>query len=253
MIERQFLQRKIKEFQIKEFISDNLDKPGYSHTKIQRTPLGEKVIIYTSKPGLIVGREGSNIKDLSETLKRKFRLENPQVEVAEVDNPNLKAKFVAKKIVHTFERFGPKRFKSIGYKELQEIINAGALGAEITISGRGIPGARAKSWRFKSGYLKKSGDISENYVNKSFAVAHLRSGSVGVKVTILTPDVILPDKIVFITQKKEEQKPTEQTTTENIDKEQKIEETKKEEKPKEQKTKRSVKKKSKKNGNSKEE
>src|SRR3989344_3458392 len=113
MIERQFIQRKIKEYQIEEYISNNLDKPGYSHTEIQRTPLGEKVTIFTSKPGLIVGREGANIKELAGILKRKFKLENPQVEVAEVDNPSLNAKFVAKQIVHIFERFGPKRFKSI--------------------------------------------------------------------------------------------------------------------------------------------
>lgn len=197
MIERQFLSRKIKEHQIEEFISNNIDKAGYSHTEIQRTPLGEKVIIYTSRPGLIVGRKGSNIKDLSEVLKKKFKLENPQVEVAEIDVPNLNAKSVAKHIVHTFERFGPKRFKSIGYKQLQEIINAGAIGAEIVISGRGVPGSRAKSWRFSAGYLKKSGDISENYVKRGYATAHLKSGAIGVKVMILTPDIKLPDKILF--------------------------------------------------------
>ncbi len=235
MIEKQFLQRKIKEFQIEEYISNNLDKPGYSHTEIQRTPLGEKVTIYTSKPGLIVGREGSNIKDLAEVLKRKFRLENPQVEVAEVDNPNLNSKFVAKQIIHVFERFGPKRFKSIGYKKLQEIMNAGALGAEIVISGRGVPGSRAKRWRFKSGYLKKSGDIAENFVNKGFAVAHLKSGSVGVKVTMLTPDVILPDKIILRVQKAEEQKPTAPSTEQKEETTGQAQETKegqKEEKPK---------------------
>jgi len=197
MIERKFLQRRIKEFQVEEYISSNLDKAGYSHTEIKRTPLGEKITIYTSKPGLIVGREGSNIRDLAEVLKRKFKLENPQVEVAEVENPNLNAIFVAKTIVHTFEKFGPKRFKSIGYKKLQDIIDSGALGAEILISGRGVPGARAKSWRFKAGYLKKSGDVAMNHVDKGFAVAHLRSGSVGVQVTILPPDIVLPDKIVF--------------------------------------------------------
>ncbi|MBS3146152.1 30S ribosomal protein S3 [Candidatus Woesearchaeota archaeon] len=197
MIERQFIARKIKEFKIEEFISNTLDKDGYSHTEIQRTPLGERIIIHTSKPGLIVGRRGSKIKDLTEILKTKFKMENPQVEVAEVINPNLSAKTIAKSIVHTFERFGPKRFKSLGYQRLQDIINSGALGAEIIISGRGIPSSRAKSWRFSAGYLKKSGDIAENFVNVGYAVAHLKSGSVGVKVIILTPDIKLPDKITL--------------------------------------------------------
>src|SRR3989338_2833449 len=197
MIERQFISRKMKEFKIEEFISNTLDKDGYSHTEIQRTPLGERIIIHTSKPGLIVGRRGSKIKDLTEILKTKFKMENPQVEVAEVINPNLSAKTIAKSIVHTFERFGPKRFKSLGYQRLQDIINSGALGAEIIISGRGIPSSRAKSWRFSAGYLKKSGDIAENFVKTGYAVAHLKSGSVGVKVIILTPDIRLPDKITM--------------------------------------------------------
>lgn len=209
MIERQFFARKIKEYQIEEFVSNNLDKAGYSHTEILRTPLGERIIIYTSRPSLIVGRKGSNIKDLTEILKKKFGMENPQVEVSEVDTPNLNAKSVAKHIVHTFERFGPKRFKSIGYKALQDIMDAGALGAEIVISGRGVPSSRAKSWRFKTGYLKKSGYIAESLVKKGYATAHLKSGSIGVKVTILTPDIRLPDKITIKNiQEKIQPKPT---------------------------------------------
>ena len=203
MIEKQFISRKMKEFKIEEFVSNILDKDGYSHTEIQRTPLGERIIIHTSKPGLIVGRKGSKIKELTDILKSKFNMENPQVEVAEVTNPNLNAKTIAKNITHTFERFGPKRFKSLGYQMLQRIIDAGALGAEIIISGRGIPSSRAKSWRFSAGYLKKSGDIAENFVNYGYAVAHLKSGSVGVKVMLLTPDIKLPDKIKFKEQEKE--------------------------------------------------
>lgn len=195
MIERQFIQRKIKEYQIEEFMASTLDKAGYSHTEIKRTPLGEKITIYTSKPGLIVGREGSNIRELAETLKKRFKLENPQVEVAEIENPNLNSRFIAKHIVHIFERYGPKRFKSIGYKKLQDIIDAGAVGAEIVISGRGVPSQRAKLWRFKAGYLKKSGDISDNFVDRGYAIAHLRSGAVGIQVRILKPDVRLPDEM----------------------------------------------------------
>ncbi len=230
MIERQFFARKIKEQQIEEFISSNLDKAGYSHTEILRTPLGEKIIIYTSRPSLIVGRKGANIKELTEVLKKKFSMENPQIEVSEIDTPNLNPKSVAKHIIHTFERFGPKRFKSIGYKSLQDIMDAGALGAEIVISGRGVPSSRAKSWRFKTGYLKKSGYVAESLVKKGYATAHLKSGSVGVKVTILTPDIRLPDKIILKEIKKEPEKPKES-------KQEQKQEPSKEQKPKKQRKK----------------
>ena len=207
MIEREIIKKKLKEFEILEYIAEVLDRPGYSHTTIQKTPLGEKVTIFTSKPGFIVGRKGSNIKALTEALKIKFGFENPQVEVSEIDDPNLNPHSVAKHIVHTFERFGPQRFKFLGYKMLDTIITAGAVGAEIVISGRGVPSQRSRTWRFSAGHLKKSGDVAESLISKGFAVAHLKSGSVGVKVSILTPDVKLPDsiKIKDIPTKKQEE------------------------------------------------
>jgi len=195
MIERDIIKKKLKEYHILEYIAEVLDRPGYSHTIIQKTPLGEKITIFTSKPGFIVGRKGSNIKELTQVLKDKFGMENPQIEVSEIDNPNLNPHSVAKHIVHTFERFGPGRFKFLGYKMLDTIIETGAVGAEIVISGRGVPSTRSKTWRFSAGHLKKSGDVAENLIKKGFAVAHLKSGSIGVKVSILTPDIILPDTI----------------------------------------------------------
>ncbi len=234
MIEKQIISQKVKENQIKEFIYSFLNRASYSHTEIQRTPLGEKIIIYTSRPGLVVGSRGSNIQQLTKLLKEKFNMENPQIEVSEVENPSLNAQSVAKKIVSLFERFGPKRFKSIGYKSLEEIIHAGALGAEVVISGRGVPSTRAKTWRFFAGYLKKSGDISQNYVNKSYAVANLRSGTIGIKVSILHPDVRLPDKIIIREIKIEEVKeePIKEVKKKTVKKEAKPKVPKKEEKPK---------------------
>jgi small subunit ribosomal protein S3 len=195
MIEKGVIKKKLKEFEIVEYMENVLDKPGYSHTEIQRTPLGEKIIVHTSKPGLIVGRKGESIRKLTEVLKKKFGLENPQIEVSEVTNPNLNPHSVAKYITHTFQKFGPGRFKFLGYKLLDDIMKAGAKGAEIVIAGRGVPSTRSKTWRFPAGHLKKSGDISENYIKRGHAIAHLKSGSIGVKVSILTPDVVLPDDI----------------------------------------------------------
>lgn len=195
MIERQIISKKMKENLIEKHIADQISDKAYSKIEIRKTPLGERILVYTSKPGLVVGRAGSNIARLTATLKNKFGLENPQIEVMELENPNLDPKSVADRIVSYFERYGPKRFKSVGYKTLQDIIDAGAKGAEIVISGRGVPGSRAKSWRFSAGHLKKSGDIAENYMAKTVSVAHLKSGAIGIKVSILRPDIKLPDDI----------------------------------------------------------
>src|SRR3989339_2019292 len=195
MIERRFVSEKMREYLVNEYLYKELGPGKYSSFEIRRTPLGERIIIYTARPGLIVGKGGENIKDLTRVLKMRFKMENPQIEVAEINNPNLDAQGMAEQIVIVLERFGPKRFKSVGYKTLQKIIDAGAMGSEIVISGRGLPGARAKSWRFYAGYLKKSGDISMSKVAYGEAKANLNSGTVGIKVRILPPGTILPDKI----------------------------------------------------------
>ncbi len=197
MIEKQFVIQKKKEIQIQEYIASQLTKAGYSHTEIKRTPLGEKIIIYTTRPGLVVGKKGENIQNLTNTLKNKFKMENPQIEIGEIKNPKLDSYYIADKIISNLERFGAKRFKSIGYNTLQDIMSAGAIGAEIIIGGRGVPSSRSKSWRFSTGHLKKSGDISESFIKEAKRVANLKSGSVGVKVKILTSDIVLPDKIIF--------------------------------------------------------
>jgi small subunit ribosomal protein S3 len=194
MIERKLLKSKMKEFQVEDYIAKTLQNAGHSHTKLVRTPLGEKIIIFASRPGIVVGRKGENIKKLTNTLKRKFRFENPQIEISEVENPNLDAQIVAEKIASTLERFGLKRFKATGHKTLVDVMNAGAIGIEIVMSGK-IPSTRARSWRFYSGYLKKCGDIALTGVKTAYASAQLKSGTVGIRVKIMPPDVKLPDDI----------------------------------------------------------
>ncbi len=200
MIERKFIAQKIKEFQIQEYITQNLENVGHSHTKMVKTPLGEKIIIYASRPGLIVGRKGQNIKQLTKTLKKRFELENPQIEISEVENPNLDAHIVAEKIVDALERFGSEKFKAVGHKIMTDVMNSGAMGIEIVISGK-VPSARAKSWRFYSGYLKKCGDIAIEGVRRADAQAQLKTGIIGVKIKIMPPDIKLPDDIEIVEKK----------------------------------------------------
>lgn len=203
MIERKFVSDKLREFQVQEYVAATLNKAGHSRIEIKRTPLGEKIIIYTTRPGLIVGRKGENIKRLTIVLKKKFKMENPQIEIGEVENPLLDPWAVADQIAYTFERFGTKRFKFVGYDTLSKILAAGATGAEIVISGK-VPSARARRWRFSGGHMKKSGDIAENYVQKAKVVSLLKTGIVGIKVSILPPSVVLPDRIYIKEGKKPE-------------------------------------------------
>ena len=186
MIERSFVNQKKREHEIQEFIGEQMKNVGMSHAKLVRTPLGEKIIIFTSRPGLVVGKGGENISRLTSQLKKRFSLENPQLEISEVDSPNLDAQIVAERIASSLERFGSKRFKGVIHKALEDVMAAGALGVEIVLAGK-VPGARAKRWRVFAGYLKKSGDISISNVKRAMATSKLKSGVIGIKVSIM-PD-----------------------------------------------------------------
>ncbi len=205
MIERKFIAERIKEFQIQEYITQTLNNVGHSHTKLQRTPLGEKIIIFASRPGLIVGRSGESIKKLTKNLKKRFKLENPQIEINEVENVNLNAKIVAENIASSLEKFGTQRFKGVGHKTMGDVMSAGARGIEIIISGK-IPGARAKSWRFYSGYLKKCGDLAITSVDVAYTIAKLKTGIIGIQVRIMPADIILPDKLELMPPQEVEEK-----------------------------------------------
>lgn len=199
MIERDFINQKTKEYYIKKFVKEKLNNVGISNIKLKKIPLGEKIIVFTNKPSLVVGSKGGNIKDLTRALKTEFKLENPQIEIGEVKDMFLDAQLVAEKVASSLERFGSARFKGVGHKIMTNVMNSGAYGVEIIISGK-IPSARAKSWRFYMGYLKKCGDISVSGVRRAQASALLKSGIIGIKVAIMPPDVVLPDRIEVLSE-----------------------------------------------------
>jgi small subunit ribosomal protein S3 len=197
MIERKFVDEFKKEYLVEEFIRDNLKGVGHSMTKVRKTPLGEKIIIYSSRPGLVVGRAGANIKKLTKMLKSEYHFENPQIEIAEVENVNLDPQIVAEKIANSLERFGVNKFKGIMHKTMTDVMNSGAKGVEIHLSGK-LPSSRAKTWRVYAGYLKKCGDPAISSVKSAKMQALLKTGIIGIKIEIMPPDVILPDKIIMI-------------------------------------------------------
>lgn len=192
MIERKIVADKKNEYITKEYVKKVLGKGKVSDIKIERTPIGERIIVLTTRPGVIIGGRGENIKNLTNILQKKFKLENPKIEVSEILNPEFDAKNVADEIATSLERFGPSSFKTRAYSSLERLKSAGALGAEIVLSGK-LPSEKARTWRFSYGYLQKTGEIK--IVNKAEAVAFTRPGVIGIKVSIVPKDAILADKI----------------------------------------------------------
>ena len=194
MIERKFVSQNIKEFLVKDYLFKELSRVGLSDVTLQRTPLGEKVIVTASRPGLVVGKGGANIARLTQELKNRFNLENPQIEIEEVLNQRTNAAITAEMIANSLERFGSARFKGVGHKAIGSVIDGGAMGIEVLISGK-IPSSRAKTWRFYQGYLKKCGDVSITGVHEAKQIAKLKTGVVGIQVKIMPETTILPDKV----------------------------------------------------------
>lgn len=194
-IERKFIKQNMKEFRIQQHIENSLSRVGLAGVKLRKTPLGDRIVLFASRPGLVVGRAGANIQRLTKDLKENFSLENPQIEIEEVQTPDLDPNIIAERIINSLERFGSARFKGIGHKSMQDVMNTGmAMGVEIKISGK-VPSTRAKSWRFYMGYLKKCGDIAIEGVLVSKKAAVLKTGAIGVQVRILPSSVILPDHV----------------------------------------------------------
>jgi small subunit ribosomal protein S3 len=193
MDEKKFVAFKKKEYAMKKYVWNSLGKGKVSAIRVEYTPVGEKIIVATDKPGLIIGSRGEKIDMLTRVLKQRFKLENPNIEISEIKNASLDAQLVADRIALDLEKFGNLKFKSIAYKELVRIMKSGALGVEIRLSGK-LPSDRAKSWRFAAGYLKKVGD-SAKVVGKAQSIALTKLGISGIKVAILPPDAIIHDRI----------------------------------------------------------
>lgn len=190
---KKFVKFKKEELSVKEYIKRALGKGKISSVTIEYNPVGEKIVIATNKPGLVIGRRGEKIEGLTKVIKKKFHFDNPHIEIREIKNSLLDSHLVADDIALSLEREGHIKFKVIAYKMLQNIMKAGALGVEIVLSGK-LPSERARSWRFAQGYLKKTGDPAK-VVDRATSQAVTIPGVVGIKVSILPPEAHIHDKI----------------------------------------------------------
>ncbi len=215
-VERKFIQDNFKKLAVREYLQKELDRAGCGEIDIQRTPLGTRVIIKAQKPGLVIGRKGASIRNLTNILRKEFGLDNPQLEVYEIETPELNPYVMAKTIASALER--GVHFRRAAYTALRRIMDAGARGVEITISGK-LTGDRAKTVKFIAGYLKHCGEPAFRYVKEAHAQALPKPGVIGVKVKIMPPGVTLPDDIEVVDLEKVEEVEAEKEEQSNGDSE----------------------------------
>jgi small subunit ribosomal protein S3 len=188
--EHQFIEDGLQRSQIDEFFADELGRAGYGGMDVAHTPMGTQIVLKAEKPGMVIGKGGENIRKITTELEERFNLEDPQIDVQEVDEPDLNARIVADRLANALERGW--YFRKAGHTTLERIMDAGALGAEIVLSGK-VTGARSRVEKFNDGYIKHNGEPAETIVDHGQGVAVMKLGTIGVDVKIIPPEAKLPD------------------------------------------------------------
>jgi small subunit ribosomal protein S3 len=188
--EQQFIHDGLQRSQIDEFFADELGRAGYGGMDVAKTPMGTQIVLKAEKPGMVIGKGGENIRKITTELEERFDLEDPQVDVQEVEEPDLNARIVADRLANALERGW--YFRKAGHTTLERIMDAGALGAEIVLSGK-VTGARARVEKFSDGYIKHNGEPAAEIVDHGQGVAVMKLGTIGVDVKIIPPGAQLPD------------------------------------------------------------
>ena len=194
-IVREMLKERVRRVQVHDYVQKRTTRAGFGGISIQRTPLGTHVRIAAERPGLVIGRKGSDIQRLTEELERKFGYENLQVEAGEVTRFALNPLIMAAKVANALERGW--NYRRAGNSMLQRIMDAGARGCQITIAGK-LTGLRHRTEKFLSGHIKFCGEPALELMDIGIAQAKLKPGTIGVKVAIMKPDAVLPAEITVV-------------------------------------------------------
>jgi small subunit ribosomal protein S3 len=217
--ERTFIRENTNRVLIKEFLIKKIEGAGFGGMNIQRTPMGTRINILVERPGMVIGKGGRKIKELTDAIRDNFKVDNPQIEIEEAGGKaSLNAQIMAEKLAEALERGW--HFRRAGHSTVRRIMDAGAKGCQVIIAGK-LTGARHRTEKFTEGHVKYCGETARQVMNTGYAVAKLKAGILGVKVRIMKPDAKLPDEIklyVHETEKpkekpKKEEKPVEKKAT----------------------------------------
>jgi len=202
--ERTFIRENTNRILIKEFLIKKIEGAGFGGMTIQRTPMGTRINILVERPGMVIGKGGSKIKELTEAIRDNFKVDNPQIEIEEAGGrASLNAQIMAEKLAEALERGW--HFRRAGHSTVRRIMEAGAKGCQVIIAGK-LTGARHRTEKFTEGHVKYCGEIAREVMDRGYAVAKLKPGILGVKVRIMKPDAKLPDEIKIQFEKEEKPK-----------------------------------------------
>ncbi|MGB0653290.1 MAG: 30S ribosomal protein S3 [Thermoplasmatota archaeon] len=195
-VERKFINESVGRLLVKEFVKKETSRAGFGGLDIQRTPLGTRINIVAERPGMVIGRRGSTINQLTSDVGAKFPdLENPQLGVDEPDqNPALNAQIMAFKVAESLERGW--HFGRVGHSTVQRIMSAGAMGCIIEVAGK-LTGQRKRREKFIAGHIKYCGETANELMDTGYAQAKKKLGMIGCTVKIMRKGTVLPDHVTL--------------------------------------------------------
>ncbi|KAL0220540.1 hypothetical protein RCL1_000394 [Eukaryota sp. TZLM3-RCL] len=189
--------------ELNEFFERELVSAGYAGLDVRTTPIKTEVVIHATKTSEVLGEGARRIRELTSIISKRWNI--PEGTLAlyakRVEERGLCAAAQAESI--KYKILGGTAIRKACYGVIRAITEAGAKGCEIIISGK-VRGARAKSLKFASGYMIKTGQPKLEHINFAVRQVLLKQGMLGIKVSIMLPKpnnpklpAALPDKIVF--------------------------------------------------------
>lgn len=184
---------------LKDYLRVAIKESGFSEVEIQKTPTGTRVALHVTRPGIVIGRKGSGIRDLTKALEKDFALKNPQISVVEIVKPELEPSVMCNRMSQHLAR--GTAFRRAVMWTMQTIMNAGAMGVQITISGK-LRGDRSAFEKHSKGILPRAGHHADVIVSEDIAHVDTKMGLVGVRIRIAKKENYIPE-FEFKTVKKE--------------------------------------------------
>ena len=188
------IRRNVDRQLVREYLLKETERAGFGGLTFNRTPEGTKVTLQAEQVGRVIGRRGKVIHDLQRRLQDDFDLDNPQLEVEEIEESRTNAQVMASRLASSLERGW--FFRRAGHSTVQNIMDAGARGCIVILSGK-ITGARHRVEKFQKGHIKYCGETALQLMEVGFSTAVKKLGTIGCTVRIMRPGAKLPHEITI--------------------------------------------------------
>ena len=175
---------------LKDYLRSKIKDAGFSNAEVSKTPTGTRVVLHVTRPGIVIGRKGTGIKDLTEKLESDFGLKNPQIAVEEITKPELSPEVMCNRMASHLER--GTAFRRATMWTIQQIMEGGAMGVEITISGK-LRGDRSAFEKHSQGILPRAGHHADVIVSEDIAHVETPMGLIGVRFRIAKKEKLIPE------------------------------------------------------------